>query len=65
MYMCPAMQGQDGTPIVGIDPYERIMIIGIHRGGLMKNGRCVGNHGGLITEELIKKINEEAVKLGA
>jgi hypothetical protein len=48
-----------------MDAYERVMIIGIHRGGLVKNGKCKANIGRLITEELVSHLREQAVKLGA
>ena len=56
VYTCPAWKGQDGGPVIGIDAYKRITIVGIHRGGVRANGRIVANVGRLVTEELIKTL---------
>ena len=49
VHICPAMKGYEGAPIVAVDVYKRIMVIGIHRGGLVNNGKCIGSIGRLMT----------------
>ena len=65
MHTCPALKGHDGAPIIGVDAYKRLMIVGIHRGGVIKNKKCCANVGTLITEELVQILNDQTVKLGA
>ena len=50
IYNLPAMKGQGGAPVICVDGYNRVSIVGIHRGGLRRGkGECSSNCGVLLT----------------
>ena len=56
IHTCPSSKGQDGAPIIVIDAYKRMMIVGIHRGGILVRQKCLSFVGRLMTEKLLKNI---------
>ena len=67
IHMISTKGGQSGAPIIMEDSQGKLLIVGIHKGGVKKSSLPVpaANSGRIITPDLIATLKEETEKLGA